>query len=315
MLAAVRREVTAISPAVLLQALVGLSLTAWPGGAMETTAASGGPCPVKVVSVVAVENQYGSIVAQLGGQCVRVTSIISDASVDPHEFQTDVQIGKTYQTADLVVQNGLGYDEFSAKLIATLHQKPVVITCGDVVGLNLGDNPHIWYHPAYVTRISQAITEALIQLRPMAADYFKAQGQAFAAALGPYHAMIADLKQRFGGTPIGATESAFVYMAEATGMQLISPPKFMQAVAEGTGPSVRDVALFHTQIQQKQIKVLIYNTQAVTNLATQLQSMAREVGIPVVGISETLVPAHDTFQAWQVRQLRLLWQALENSGG
>jgi zinc/manganese transport system substrate-binding protein len=127
--------------------------------------------------------------------------------------------------------------------------------------------------------------------------------------------MIADLKQRFGGTPIGATESAFVYMAEATEMQLISPPKFMQAVAEGTGPSVRDVALFHTQIQQKQIKVLIYNTQAVTNLATQLQSMAREVGIPVVGISETLVPAHDTFQAWQVRQLRLLWQALENSGG
>jgi zinc/manganese transport system substrate-binding protein len=121
---------------------------------------------------------------------VRVTSIINDPSADPHEFQTDVQVGKAYQTAELIVQNGLGYDEFSNKLIVTLRQKPMLITCGDTVGLKPGDNPHVWYHPAYVRRISQAITEALKRLRPVAANYFEAQGQAFAAALGPYHAMI-----------------------------------------------------------------------------------------------------------------------------
>jgi zinc/manganese transport system substrate-binding protein len=280
---------------------------------MSAAAAPGEPCPTAVVNVIAVENQYGSIVAQLGGQCVRVTSIINDPSADPHEFQTDVRVGKAYQTAALVVQNGLGYDEFSNKIMGTLRQKPLVITGGDVIGLKPGDNPHLWYHPGYVMRMSQAITDALKQLRPVAGTYFDAQAKEFAATLGPYHALIEEIKQRFAGTPIGATETVFVYMAEAAGLKLVSPPRFMQAVAEGTSPTVRDVATFHEQIQRRAIKVLVYNTQAVSNLTSQLHTMALEVGIPVVGVTETLVPVQDTFQNWQVRQLRELLKALEHS--
>jgi zinc/manganese transport system substrate-binding protein len=293
-----------------------LLLSLWVVGmGMSLAAPAGELCPAAVVNVIAVENPYGSIVAQLGGQCVRVTSIINDPSADPHEFQTDVQVGKAFQEADLVVQNGLGYDEFSNKIIATLRRKPVVITAGDVVGLKSGANPHLWYSPDYVMRISQAITRALKQLRPLAATYFDARAQDFAAALSPYHALIEEIKRRFAGTPIGATETVFVYMAEATGLKLVSPPGFMQAVAEGTSPTVRDVATFHDQIQQKYIKVLVYNLQAVSNLASQMQTLAQEVGIPVVGVTETLVPVHDTFQNWQVRQLRDLLTALESANG
>jgi zinc/manganese transport system substrate-binding protein len=293
-----------------------LLLSLWfVGMGMSLAAPPGELCPTAVVNVIAVENPYGSMVAQLGGQCVRVTSIINDPSADPHEFQTDVQVGKAYQTADLVVQNGLGYDEFSNKIIATLRQKPVVITGGDAAGLKTGDNPHLWYSPDYVMRISQAITRALKQLRPPAATYFDARSQDFTAALSPYHALIEEMKRRFAGTPIGATETVFVYMAEATGLRLVSPPGFMQAVAEGTSPTVRDVATFHEQIQQKHIKALVYNMQAVSNLASQLQTLAQEVGIPVVGVTETLVPVHDTFQNWQVRQLRDLLTALEYANG
>lgn len=293
-----------------------LLLSLWVVGmGISLAAVPGELCPSSVINVIAVENPYGSLLAQLGGQCVRVTSVINDPSADPHEFQTDVQVGKAYQTAELVVQNGLGYDEFSNKIIATLHQKPVVITGGDVVGLKPGDNPHLWYAPDYVTRISQAITRTLGQLRPLAATYFDAQAQEFAGALSPYHALIEEIKRRFAGTPIGATETVFVYMAEAMGLNLVSPARFMQAVAEGTNPTVRDVAIFHDQIRQKQIKVLVYNTQAVSNLASQLRTLAHEVGIPVVGVTETLVPVHDSFQNWQVRQLRDLLTALENADG
>jgi zinc/manganese transport system substrate-binding protein len=140
-----------------------VALGGWHG--ISVAAVSGELCPSSVINGIAVENPYGSLLAQLGGQCVRVTSIINDPSADPHEFQTDVQVGKAYQTAELVVQNGLGYDEFSNKIIATLAQKPVVLTGGDVVGLKPGDNPHLWYSPDYVTRISQAITRTLRQLR------------------------------------------------------------------------------------------------------------------------------------------------------
>jgi zinc/manganese transport system substrate-binding protein len=293
-----------------------LLLSLWlVGMGMSVAAGPGEMCPSNVINSIAVENPYGSMLAQLGGHCVRVTSIINDPSADPHEFQTDVQVGKAYQMAELVVQNGLGYDEFSNKIIATLTQKPVVITGGDVVGLKLGDNPHLWYSPDYVTRISRAITRTLKELRPPAATYFDAQAQEFATTLGPYHALIEEINRRFAGTPIGATETVFVYMAEAMGLKLISPPRFMQAVAEGTNPTVRDVATFHDQIQQKQIKVLVYNTQAVSNLTSQLRTLAQEVGIPVVGVTETLVPVHDSFQNWQIRQLRDLLTALEYADG
>jgi zinc/manganese transport system substrate-binding protein len=296
--------------------LVMLLLSLWLlGVGMSVGAGVGDPCSSAVINSIAVENPYGSVLAQLGGQCVRVTSIINDPSADPHEFQTDVQVGKAYQLAELVVQNGLGYDEFSNKIIATLTQKPVVITGGDVVGLKLGDNPHLWYSPDYVTRISRAITHTLKELRPPAATYFDAQAQEFATALGPYQALIEEIRRRFAGTPIGATETVFVYMAEAMGLNLISPPKFMQAVAEGTNPTVRDVATFHDQIRQKHMKVLVYNTQAVSNLTSQLRTLAQEVGIPVVGVTETLVPVHDSFQNWQVRQLRDLLTTLEYAHG
>jgi zinc/manganese transport system substrate-binding protein len=240
------------------------------------------------------------------------------SSTTPAPIHTNfkpIQVGKAYQRAQLVVQNGLGYDEFSNKIIATLAHKPVVITGGEVSGLKTGDNPHLWYSPAYVRRISQEITRTLKELRPLAATYFDAQAQEFATALGPYYALIEEIKRRFAGTPIGATETVFVYMAEAMGLNLVSPPRFMQAVAEGTNPTVRDVTLFHDQIRQKQIKVLVYNTQAVSNLTSQLRTLAHEVGVPVVGVTETLVPVQDSFQDWQVRQLRDLLAALESADG
>ena len=102
-----------------------LLLSLWVVGmGMSVAAAPSELCPSSVINGIAVENPYGSMLAQLGGQCVRVTSIINDPSADPHEFQTDVQVGKAYQTAELVVQNGLGYDEFSNKIIATLLRNP-----------------------------------------------------------------------------------------------------------------------------------------------------------------------------------------------
>jgi zinc/manganese transport system substrate-binding protein len=262
------------------------------------------------VPVVAAESQYGSIVQQLGGRCVDVTSIMSNPNADPHEFQTDIGVARSYQRAELVVDNGLGYDDFSRKIVATLRRKPIVVTAGDVVGLKVGDNPHVWYDPAYVGRLAQAVTEALKRLRQGAAPYFEARAREVTERLGPYRSAVETIRRRFVGTPIGATESIFVYMARATGLDLITPPGFMAAVAEGTQPSVADMIAFHAQIQQRQIRLLVYNTQTITNLTRELQERARAAGIPVVGVSETLVPAGDAFQDWQVRQLDAVLLAL-----
>jgi zinc/manganese transport system substrate-binding protein len=214
-----------------------------------------------------------------------------------------------------VVENGLGYDDFSDKILETVPRKPKIVNAGDVLGLKPGDNPHVWYDPDAVDRLCQAITAALQELNPAGSAYFQARAGDYAIRLAPYHEAVARLRQRFVGTPIGATESIFVPMARATGLDLISPPGLMNAVAEDANPSVQDVARFQQQIKEKKIKVLVYNNQTNGGLTSQLREMAQKADLPVVGVSETLTPVDATFEDWQISQLRALENALASSKG
>jgi zinc/manganese transport system substrate-binding protein len=273
-----------------------------------------GPCPAAPLRVLAVENFYGDLVRQLGGQCVSVSTILDDPTADPHEFQPSSNDVLAYQNAQLVVQNGLGYDDFSDRVLATLATRPVLVDAGDVVGLDVGANPHVWYSPAYVDQIRAAITAALVQLAPGSSAYFAAQADAVEQRLATYHSLVAQVGSQFGGTPVAATETIFLYMADATGLQVISPAGFMQAVAEGNDPTARDIALFHDQLGNGRVRLLVFNTQTVTSLVEQFQDLARQNHIPTVGVSETMPLTAQTFQGWQATQLALLLNALQADG-
>src|SRR6266540_3501415 len=103
--------------------------------------ATNGPCPTTPLPVLAVENFYANLVQQIGGQCVSVTTILNDPDADPHEFEPTVADVRAFQGAQLVIENGLGYDDFADKIIETMSQKPVIVRAGDVVGLEVGANP------------------------------------------------------------------------------------------------------------------------------------------------------------------------------
>jgi zinc/manganese transport system substrate-binding protein len=274
---------------------------------------SNGPCPTTPLAVLAVENFYASIVQQLGGQCVSVTTILSDPDADPHEFEPTADDVRAFQGAQLVVENGLGYDDFADKIIGTLSQKPRVVRAGDLLGLHVGANPHVWYSAGYVDQIKAAMLASLKQLKPDAADYFDAQSAGLDQAFGTYRGLIAQIAGQFGNTPVGATESIFVDMSYSTGLQLITPPEFMNALSEGADPTAQDIATFQDQVKNKQIKVLVYNVQTVTPITQQLKDMAMQNNIPVVGVSETLPLGSQTFQGWQAGQLQLLLNALQKS--
>jgi zinc/manganese transport system substrate-binding protein len=285
----------------------GLPLVGQPGPSIN------GPCPTTPVRVLAVENFYASLVNQIGGQCVTTTTILSDPDADPHEFQPTANDVRSYQGSQLVVEDGLGYDDFSDKIIATLPTRPGLVKAGDVLGLQVGANPHVWYSAGYVDQIRAAILSNLKQLAPDASAYFDAQSAALDQQFTTYHSLIDQIASRFGGTQVGATESIFVDMAYATGLNLISPAEFMNAISEGNDPSARDVAAFHNQIQNHQIKVLVYNTQTVTPLTEQLKALAQQNNIPIVGVSETMPLGSQTFQGWQASELELLLQALQKA--
>jgi zinc/manganese transport system substrate-binding protein len=274
-----------------------------------------GPCPATPVQVLAVENFYASLVQQLGGQCVIVTTILSDPDADPHEFQPTANDVRAFQSAALVIENGLGYDDFADKAIGTLAQKPTVVRAGDVVGLEVGANPHIWYSAGYVDQIKSAILAALKKVSPDASGYYDQQAAALEQAFGTYRGLIGQISSRFAQTPVGATESIFVDMAYATNLKLITPLEFMVATSEGEDPSARDIATFQDQLRGKQLKVLVYNVQTVTPTTEQLKSLAVQNSIPIVGVSETMPPGAQTFQGWQAGQLQLLLNALQKASG
>jgi zinc/manganese transport system substrate-binding protein len=275
---------------------------------------TGGPVSGRGLNVVAGENFWGSIAAQLGGAKVIVHSVVTDPNADPHEYESNTTDARAFADADLVILNGAGYDDWGQKLLdANPSSHRTVLNIAQLLGKKPGDNPHFWYQPEYVTTVADKIASSFKAIDPADAAFFDQQRTALTNAFEPYKDRLAAIRSKFAGTPIGSTESIFVYMAVALGLDLISPPEFMNAIAEGNDPPAAAVAMFHDQIEKKKIKALVYNNQASTSVTTNLKQLAQQKGIPLVGVAETLQPVGASFQDWQVSQLAALESALNSS--
>ena len=262
-------------------------------------------------------NAWGSILAQLGGSHVRETSIITNPDTDPHDYEPTPADGRTIAESRLFVDNGVGYDPWAQKsLAASPDPARKVVSVGPLVGVPEGGNPHRWYAPADVEKVTDAITADLKTLDPADAGDFDTLRRGFeATGLAQYHQLITDIKTKYAGTPVGASESIFAPLSDALGLRLLTPPTFLKAISEGTDPSAGDKAAIDAQIAGKQIKVYVFNGQNSTpDVAAQVDA-AKKAGIPVVQITETLAPATASFQDWQSAQLRSLADALAQATG
>jgi len=273
--------------------------------------APGGGSSSATLQVIAGENFWGSLAAQLGGSHASVTSIVTNPNTDPHEYESSAADARAFATAEYVILNGAGYDDWGQKLLsANPSQSRKLFTVADLLDKKAGDNQHFWYNPDWVEKVADRITADYETLDAADAGYFNQQRESLRVALQLYHDAITQIRSRFSGVPVGSTESIFVYMAQTLGLNLISPPEFMQAISEGNDPPAQTVAQFQDQIANRQIKVLVYNTQTSTSITDNLKQLAGKHGIPVVGISETVEPATASFQDWQTRQLNSLLAGL-----
>jgi len=297
-----------------LLAACGSSTTTGSGTpASGTSTSSGG----KTIEVVAAENFWGSIATQVGGSHVHVTSVIVDPNADPHSYEPTTANARTIADAGYVIYNGAGYDPWMDKL---LQSNPASgrkeLNVGDFNGKHEGDNPHMWYNPDYVTAVTNKIRDDLKGLDAGDASAFDQSAQAFlTTGLKQYHDTIAAIKAKYSGTPVGATESIFSYLAPALGVDLITPYSYLKAVSEGQDISASDEATVEQQVTQKKIKVLIYNSQNTPNNIQALINKAKAANIPVATITETLTPATASYQEWQTAQLQGIQDALAKATG
>ncbi len=306
---------TALSPAIApAVSVVVLSAVVLAGCSVAAPATSTGQAGRKL-QVAASISAWGSILAQLGGDKVQETSIITNPNTDPHDYEPTPANARTIADSRLFVENGVGYDSWAAKsLAASTDSKRLVIDVGKLVGVPAGGNPHRWYSPGDVEKVANAITAGLKRADPADANYFDNQRQAFeSTGLAAYHQAINDIKTKYAGTPVGASESIFAPLADALGLDLVTPPSFLKAISEGIDPSAADKATIDHQISAKVIKVYVFNGQNSTPDVAGQVAAAKRAGIPVTTITETLTPATASFQDWQTAQLQSLLAALREA--
>jgi zinc/manganese transport system substrate-binding protein len=267
--------------------------------------------------VVAAENFWGSIAAQLAGDRAATQSVIVNPDTDPHDYQPTASDARTMAVARVAIVNGIGYDTWASHLLdANPSGGRVVVDVGDVLGLEEGDNPHQWYSPPSVRKVVDAITAAYVKADPGDAAYFNAQKRRFErSSLARYDAVRAAIRRRFADVPVGYSESIFQPLGTNLGLRLATPYGFAKAISEGTEVSAKDKQTVERQLRNHLIKVWVFNSQNLTPEIKQLNSIARAEHIPIATVTETLAPATLNFEQWQVAQLEALSAALHKSTG
>ena len=230
-------------------------------------------------------------------------------NTDPHEYEANAL---AVAEARLVVANGAGYDDFLSELLgATTNAGRIVVTVQAVLGMYGPDvNPHFWYDIPRVPRVAAAIEAALARLDPGDAKVFAANLAAFDASLQPIEAVIAAIRRRYPGAPVAYTERVPGYLLQAAGLEVVTPPGFAAAIENGNEPGAGDTAQMFQLVTSHGTKVLLYNAQAVSPVTQQVRALARQHGVPVVPVTETMPSSSGSYQAWQLAQAKALLDAL-----
>ncbi len=277
------------------------------GGSSTAAAAS----TTKIVAIGA-ENEYADVIGQVGGRYVNVSAIMSDPNTDPHTFEASPAVAREVGAAQLVVQNGVGYDTFMNTIeSAAPSSSRKVIDVQTLLGLpDATPNPHLWYNPTTMPAVANAIATDLGQIDPAHASYYKANSASFIASLATWTKAIAAFKSAHPGTPVATTEPVADYMLQAAGTDNMTPFTFQADIMNGTDPSPQDTALQDSLFTQHKVKVFLYNQQVTDSLTESFIKLANENGIPVVGVYETMPTPGYTYQTWMEAEVSALNKAV-----
>ncbi len=267
---------------------------------------------LKVIDAVAAENEYANVLSQIGGKYVSVSSILDNPNTDPHTFEASTSVAEAVSHAQLVVQNGVGYDGFMNKIeAASPDSKRKVITVQHVLGLPTDTpNPHLWYDPATMPAVAKVMAKDLAALMPGAASYFRANVRTFDASLQPWLSAIAAFKSKYPSTKVAVTEPVADYLLKAMGMKILTPFVFQADVMNGVDPAPEDISLEDGLLTKHQAAVFCYNEQVVDALTSSIKQTAISAHVPVVGVYETMpTPGYD-YQTWMLAEVKAIEAAV-----
>jgi zinc/manganese transport system substrate-binding protein len=281
-------------------------------GASDASAAS---AKSVVIKAVGAENEYANVLSQIGGKYVSVSSILNNPNTDPHTFEASPSVAEEVSSAQLIVQNGVGYDTFMNNIEdASPNPKRKIIVAQHVMDLpNDTSNPHLWYNPKTMPAVAQAMAKDLSALDPSDKAYFQAKLASFDASLQPWLKAIAAFKAKYGGTPVAVTEPVADYLLQAMGAKILTPFVFQADIMNGVDPSPEDITLENNLLTKHKVKVFCYNQQVIDALTTSIRQTATSAGVPVVGVYETMPTPGYNYQSWMLAEVKALQSAVAHA--
>ena len=265
-----------------------------------------------VIVAVGAENEYANVIGQIGGKYVQVSAIESNPNTDPHTFEASPSVAKEVSAAQVVVQNGVGYDTYMNNIeAASPSSARKVIDVQKLLGLpDSTANPHLWYKPSTMPAVAKALVSDLSAIQPSHRAYFQANETRFDNSLKPWYAALAAFAKRYPKTPVATTEPVGDYMLAAAGAVNLTPFSFQADIMNGVDPAPQAVTLQDSLFSKHRVKVFLYNQQVTDSLTASFLADAHKYGIPVVGVYETMpTPGYD-YQSWMLAEVGALEKAV-----
>jgi zinc/manganese transport system substrate-binding protein len=291
--------------------VTGLALA---GALLCAACSSGDPGHAAAGQVIAVgaENEYANVISQIGGKYVSVSAIESNPNTDPHTFEASASVAAEVSAAQLIVQNGVGYDTYMNKIeSASPSSSRKIIDVQSLLGLpGTTPNPHLWYKPTTMPAVAKAVADDLSELHPADKAYFQANVVKFDNSLKPWYSAIAAFKAAYAGTPVAVTEPVGDYMLQAAGANIMTPFGLQADIMNGVDPSPQYVSLEDSLFSQHKVKVFVYNQQVTDSLTASFLATAQRYGIPVVGVYETMPTPGYNYQSWMLAEVNALRKAV-----
>jgi zinc/manganese transport system substrate-binding protein len=277
-------------------------------GASGTTAAS----TSGAINAIGAENEYANVLSQIGGRYVHVTAILDNPNTDPHTFEASPQVAQKVSGADLIVQNGVGYDSWISRMeSASPNAKRKVIVVQNLLGLPTDTpNPHLWYSPTTMPAVARAMAADLSALLPAHKAYFTANLAKFDSSLTPWLNAIAQFKAAYPNVTAASTEPVADYLLTAMGIKNLTPFTFQADIMNGVEPPPQDISLENGFFSKHTVKVFAYNQQVVSALTTSIRMNALKDGVPVVGVYETMPTPGYNYQSWMLAEVQALQKAV-----
>ena len=323
------------NPALL--ALGAASVIALAGCASTTPAVDDG-----TVRVVASTNVYGSIVEAIGGDLVTVTSLVTSAAQDPHSYEASAQDQLALSKADLVIENGGGYDPFIDTLLSASSSEAPVVNASEASGLLEGDahehdddastsstdsaaeeeedheghdhiegfNEHVWYSFHGVEHVAEEIAHQLSELDADNAATYEANFTAFTGEIEALEARAEALHADTEGMGAAITEPVPLYLLEAAGFTNRTPEEFSEAIEEGTDVAPAVLAQTLALFGSGSVSLLAYNSQTASNETEEVRAAAEENGVAVVEFTETMPDGAD-YVSWMTDNLSAISAAVK----